>query len=81
MAAFDITDGVTFAKNPWRNTSFGNGSHYVRTANPQESDSQAQQQQQERFAQASRQAAQACSNESGMANAECRAREVRDQLS
>lgn len=80
MAGFNPMEGVTIAKNPWRNTEFGKGTHYFKTAFPSESDSDAVRQQRERFGSVASQAASACSNESGMSNAVCRARYVRQNL-
>lgn len=80
MSAFNITEGVTFAKNPWRNTRYGKGTHYVRTSNPQESNTEDQKRVRSAFASAAKSAAQNCSGEEGMANAECRAAYVADRL-
>lgn len=76
MAAFNPMEGLTVAKNPWRNTQYGKGTHYFRTAFPSNPDTQAQQQARDRFASAARSAASACSGETGISNMVCRAREM-----
>lgn len=80
MSAFNPMEGYTVAKNPWQGTGHANGTHYFKTAYPSESNSEAQQQQRERFASARQQAASACSTESGKARMECIASEMSNIL-
>lgn len=80
MSAFNPMDGVTIAKNPWRNSKYGSGTHYFRTSNPRESNTEAQQQVRRQFARAAENAAEACSGLDGMARNECQLEQVADEM-
>lgn len=79
MASLDLVDQLVIAENPWADTQFGTSSHYVRSR-ARGGPSDAQLQQQERFANARQQVAGNCSGQSGMARATCIAREMSQAL-
>lgn len=80
-------EGKTLKRNPWSGTGFEKGALVLADNVPWDDREQgpsalsnAQMQQNERLASASRAAADACSGTRGKANMACRAREVRQRL-
>lgn len=82
MASFDPMSNIVIAENPWRDTAFGQSSHYIRRKN-REPPSDDQLSQQQDFADARETVADdgECSSKDGMARAVCIAMEMHNELS